>query len=443
MPVDPVRDAAVDVLLRVFERNVYLDASLDKTQRRKKLSERGRRFLGMLVYGTVRHRTLCDYILQQHCHQPLNELPLPVLIILRMAVYQSLFCDQVTPPAMVHTSVDLARARTHAGLGRMVNAVLRRIPQTLEAAGLPDPEQDLPKFLKIRYSIPKWLVRQWIGQFGEEGAAALCAASDTPADSILRVNTLKTTKAALLGNLEKSGCLVADDVPLPDALRVVQGGGLSRTKWFQQGHFFLQDTASMLPALLLEPKPGDRVLDMCAAPGGKTTHLAELSGGNARIVAMDASRRRLWKVLENIERLETPGIALICGDGAAPPLQGGFDRILVDAPCSGLGTLRRHPDIKWRMTPESITELGAIQRDLLRSAVKLCKNGGTIVYSVCTFTPEETAAVVQPLLDEGAITPEDGQEYLNSWKTALGMYQSLPSNGAWDGFFLTRFRKRS
>lgn len=443
MPVDPVRDAAIDVLLRVFERNVYLDVSLDKTQRRKKLSERGRRFLGMLVYGTVRHRILCDYILQKSCHQPLNELPPAILVILRMAVFQSLFCNQVTPPAMVHTAVDLAQARTHAGLARMVNAVLRKVPQSLDDVALPDPERDLPKHLKIRHSMPKWLVRKWMADFGEDGAAALCAASNEPADSIIRVNTLKTSLEALQANLEKSGCVIAADVPLPNALRVVQGAGLTRTKWFQQGHFFLQDTASMLPALLLEPGAGERVLDMCAAPGGKATHLAERGGGAARITAMDANRGRLWKVLENIERLQSPGIDVVCGDGVRPPFAGGFDRILVDAPCSGLGTLRRHPDLKWRMTPESIGELAAIQRALLRSAIGLCKNNGTIVYSVCTFTHEETAAVVQPLLDEGGVAPEDGQEYLNTWKTAPGMYQSLPSSGAWDGFFLTRFRKLS
>lgn len=444
MPAEPVRDAAIDVLLRVFdERGVYLDVSLDKTQRRKKLSERGRRFLGMLVYGTVRHKTLCDYVLQRHCHQPLDELPLPILVILRMAVFQSLFCDQVTHPAMVHTSVDLAKHRTHAGLARMVNAVLRKVPQRLEEITFPDPETELAKYLKIRHSMPKWLIRKWMEQFGDETARRLCEASSEPADAILRVNTLKTTKAELLERLLSSGCLVTDDVPLPNALRVVQGGNLPRTKWFQQGHFFLQDTASMLPALLLEPRAGESVLDMCAAPGGKATHLAELAAGAARIVAMDASRTRLWKVLENLERLETPGIQVLCGDGTRPPLRGEFDRILVDAPCSGLGTLRRHPDLKWRMTQESIVDLAARQRELLRSAVGLCKNNGIIVYSVCTFTPEETTSVVDSILAEGGLALEDGPEYLDSWKMAQGMYQSLPSSGAWDGFFLTRFRKVS
>jgi 16S rRNA (cytosine967-C5)-methyltransferase len=443
MPAEPVRDAAIDVLLRVVERDVFLDVSLDKTLRRKTFSDRGRRFLGMLVYGTVRHRILCDYVLQKSCHQPLDKLPTVLHLILRMAVFQALFCDQVTTPAMVHTSVDLAKKRTHAGLARMVNAVLRKIPERLEDISLPDPEENLYKHLKLRYSMPKWLVRKWAEQFDDETAQRLCAASNEAADSILRVNPLKTSQAELKRHLEKSGCLVEDDVPLPNALRIVKGGALPRSKWFQNGHFFLQDTASMLPGTLLEPQTGDRVLDMCAAPGGKTTHLAELSGGGAHIIAMDSSRKRLWKVQENIDRLESPGIDILCGDALHPPVSGGFDRVLVDAPCSGLGTLRRHPDLKWRMTQESVEELAQTQRALLRSAIALCKNNGVVVYSVCTFTPEETTAVVESILAEEKVILENGQECLESWKTAQGMYQSLPSDGAWDGFFLTRFRKQS
>ncbi len=443
MPAEPVRDAAIDVLLRVMERDVFLDVSLDKTLRRKTFSDRGRRFLGMLVYGTTRHRILCDFVLQKHCHQPLDKLPPALLVILRMAVFQSLFCDQVTKPAMVHTSVDLAKKRTHAGLARMVNAVLRKVPEHLEEIDLPDPEKDLAKFLKIRHSMPKWLIRKWMEQFDDDTAKRLCETSNEAADTILRVNTLKSTKEALKKRLEASECVVDDDVNLPNALRMVHGGALPRSKWFQQGHFFLQDTASMLPALLLEPQAGDRVLDLCAAPGGKATHMAELSEGKALIIAMDSSRRRLWKVEENIERLESPGIRIVCGDGLNPPFAGDFDRILVDAPCSGLGTLRRHPDLKWRMTQESVDELAETQRTLLRSAIELCKNNGVIVYSVCTFTPEETTAVVQSILAEGNVVLENGQECLDSWKTENGMYQSLPSDGAWDGFFLTRFRKQS
>ena len=443
MPVDPVRDAAIDVLLRVMERNVYLDVSLDKTLKRKQLSERGRRFLGMLVYGTVRNRILCDYVLQKHCHQPLDKLPPVLLVVLRMAVFQALFCNQVTTPAMVHTSVDLAKGRTHAGLARMVNAVLRKVPERLEDIALPDPEKELFKYLKIRYSMPKWLLRKWADQFGEETTVRLCETTSEAADSILRVNTLKTTKVRLIEQLEKAGCVVADDVALPNAIRIVQGGGLPRTKAFQQGHFFIQDTASMLPALLVEPQAGERVLDMCAAPGGKATHMSELSEGKSHIIAMDSSRRRLWKVLENIERLESPGISVLCGDGLNTPVQSAFDRVLVDAPCSGLGTLRRHPDLKWRMTQESVDELAETQRALLRSAIQLCKNGGVIVYSVCTFTPEETTAVIEPILAEGNVVLENGQECLETWKKTKGIYQSLPSDGVWDGFFLTRFRKQS
>jgi 16S rRNA (cytosine967-C5)-methyltransferase len=443
MPAEPVRNAAIDVLLRVMERNIFLDVSLDKTQRRRGFPDRGRRFLGMLVYGTMRHRTLCDFVLQQHCHQSLDKLPPVILVILRMAVFQALFCNQVTKPVMVHTSVDLAKHRSHAGLARMVNAVLRKVPETLDEITFPDPEKNLYKHLKIRYSMPKWLIRKWAEQFNDKTAQQLCEASNSTADSILRVNTLKTTTEELQQRLEKSGSVVMDDVAVPNALRVIQGGALPRGKWFQGGHFFLQDTASMLPALLMEPKAGERVLDMCAAPGGKTTHMAELSGGEAHIVAMDSSRKRLWKIQENVERLETPGIEIICGDALNAPVVGGFDRVLVDAPCSGLGTLRRHPDLKWRTTQESVDRMAQTQRALLRSAIGLCKNNGVVVYSVCTFTPEETTAVVESVLAEENVVLENGQECLESWKNAEGMYQSLPSDGAWDGFFLTRFRKLS
>jgi 16S rRNA (cytosine967-C5)-methyltransferase len=199
----------------------------------------------------------------------------------------------------------------------------------------------------------------------------------------------------------------------------------------------------MLAAHLVEPRPGETVLDLCAAPGGKTTHLAELAGGQARVVAADADWARLHRVLENIERLESPGISVVCADGVRPPFRTGFDRVLADAPCSGLGTLRRHPDIKWRMSPEAISRLAELQVSLLRSAVQLCKNGGLVVYSVCTFSKQETQDVVQTVCHDGQVELEDGPEWLQPWKIAKGQYRMLPSAEAWDGFFLTRFRKAS
>ncbi|MBW7866328.1 MAG: 16S rRNA (cytosine(967)-C(5))-methyltransferase RsmB [Candidatus Hydrogenedens sp.] len=444
MPADPVRDAAVDVLLRVFQSGMHLDHSLDKTLRRKQMSPRGRRFLTQLAYGTVRHRILCDHVLSGLCIQPLDELPPAIHAILRMAVFQALFCSQVTRPAMVHTSVDLAQHREHAGLARLVNAVLRKTPETLEDVALPDPEEDLPGWLRMRHSLPKWMVRDWLERFGPEDAKTLCARVNEEARPCLRVNLRKITVAALQARLEKAGVLTQKLTPIPEELTVGGGEHPLGTKLFRDGFFILQDPASMLPPHLLDAQPGERVLDLCAAPGGKTTHIAQKTEGPLFLVAADCQPWRLERVRENQERLELPPLPLVCADGLRPPFApGAFDRVLVDAPCSGLGTLRRHPDLKWNVTPESVARLAETQCHLLRHALKLCKNGGLVVYSVCTFTRQETTEVVQTLLSEGGCEPEDGPELLEPWKTAQGQYQTSPLDAALDGFFLTRLRKRS
>ncbi len=445
MPADPVRDAAVDVLLRVFERGVHLDVSIDKTLRRRPdFAPRGRRFLAQLCYGAVRHRLLCDHVLSGICTQPLDKLPPAILVILRMAVFQGLFLSQVTRPAMVHTAVDLAQKRSHAGLARMVNAVLRRAPQSLDDVALPDPETQPVEFLRVRHSMPRWLVREWVEGHGVEKAAEFCAAVNTQAPAALRVNTLKTTPEKLAAMLQKQGISTVKATPVPEELTVVDGGNPVETRAFRDGLFMLQDPASLLPGHLMEPRPGEKVLDMCAAPGGKTTHMAQLAGGGAAIAAMDGDWRRLGMLVDNVDRLGLTGVFPLCGSGfKAPFADETFDRVLVDAPCSGLGTLRRHPDLKWRITPETSERLAGEQALLLREALRLCKNGGLVVYSVCTFARRETRGVVETVSVDGLCAAEDGPELLIPWKTAKGQYQTGPAGGALDGFFLTRFRKQS
>ncbi|MBI1318214.1 MAG: 16S rRNA (cytosine(967)-C(5))-methyltransferase RsmB [Candidatus Hydrogenedens sp.] len=443
MPVDAVRDAAIDVLLRVFERDWQLDRSLDKTLRRKPVSDRGRRFMTQLVYGTVRHQLLCDAALQPICTQPLEKLPEAIRAILRMAVFQALFLDTVTRPAMVHTSVELAKKRGHAGLARLVNAVLRRAPNSLDDVKLPDPAQEPERYLNLRYSMPFWLVRRWKGEYGIDGARALCERFAAEAPMQLRVNTLKTTREQLQAWLAKKGIDTAPATGLPDELTVLKGPGLVQSEAFRRGDFMIQDAASMLPTYLLEPQPGERVLDLCAAPGGKTTHLAQLAGGKADITAMDLQFRKLALIRENIERLGTPGIRVLAADAAAPPFGVQFDRVLLDAPCSGLGTLRRHPELKYRVSEDSIRRLADRQRALLRSALRCVRPGGVVVYSVCTFTPEETTGVVEAVAAECGARFEDGPEILSPWAISQGQYQTRPGQEALDGFFLTRLRAPS
>ncbi len=445
MPIDPVRDAAIDVLLRVFdERNMHLDTSLDKTIRRKAPSDRGRRFLTQLVYGTVRHILLCDHVLGIICTQPLKKLPLSILTILRMAIFQSIFCNQVTTPAMVHTSVELAKKRGHAGTARLVNAILRKAPKSIDEVNLPDLEKNVEQYMSVRYSIPVWLISLWKTQFGEDQLERICQTINTPAPSCLRINTLHDDYMSLQDRLEKSGIITNKVTTIPEELTLAEGKSPLRSKWFQDGQFIMQDPASMLAPHLLTPQKGERILDMCAAPGGKSTHIAQLTSDQASIVTMEINTRKIHAILENADRLKINSLHVVAGDGTSPPFSASsFDRILVDAPCSGLGTIRRHPDLKWRTSPETLSRLAVLQEMLLRSAIKLCKNGGCIVYSVCTYTSQETEQITNAILADGQVQLEEGPELLNPWKITKGQYQTNLTDAALDGFYLTRFRKVS
>jgi 16S rRNA (cytosine967-C5)-methyltransferase len=441
--LDIVRDTAVNILTRVFQGGAYLNIAIDKCLRRRELSERGRRFMTQLAYGTVRHKTLCDYVLKDLVNNPLDELPPPILNILRMGVFQSLFCSQVTFPSMVHTSVDLAKHHGHLGLAKLTNAVLRRAPQSLDKITFPSSENDLPAYLSVRYSTPRWLIDEWIEEFGPETASALCSVSNAEAPPSIRVNTLRTTPEKLTEALAQQGCTVEKRTPIPEELTLVDGLPPARVKLFREGNFLVQDAASMLAPHLLEPRPQDRVLDLCAAPGGKTAHLAQLSEGEAFIAAMDVHPGKLRLVRENFERLGLAEPGLVCGNGTMAPFAETFDRVLVDAPCSGLGTLRRHPDLKWRVTPQTRESLSDLQKELLRSGVRLCKNGGVVVYSVCTISRQETIDVVNEIMETENVGPESGPEWMKPWQKAPGQYRTFPHEGGLDGFFLMRFRKGS
>ncbi|MCH8204839.1 MAG: 16S rRNA (cytosine(967)-C(5))-methyltransferase RsmB [Candidatus Hydrogenedentes bacterium] len=445
MPVDPVRDAAIDVLIRVVEKNAHIAQALDRTLTRKagKLSGRGRRFLTHLVYGTTRHALLCDEVLTPLLHQPLEKLPLAIRLVLRMGVFQALFCGNVTFPSMVHTSVDLAKKRGHAGTARLVNAVLKRVPQTLEQVSLPDTKHAPAEYLSLRYSMPRWLVDRWLGEFGFETTESICEASSTEAPRMLRTNTALTTRDELQATFKKSNISSTAIEEIPEALTLGDAPVPFTSKAFQHGLFFVQDPASMLPANLLEPQPGETVLDLCGAPGGKTTHISQLTQGKAQIFCNDASPKKFRRVRENIQRLRAQGIQCVASDGRRPPFRQAFDRVLLDAPCSGLGTLRRRPDLKWRLHEQDIPRLATLQQALLRSAIEVCKNGGLVVYSVCTFTPEETGEVITSVLGDGTVAFEDGPEWLRPWKTDTGQYRILPGQSALDGYYLTRLRKIS
>ena len=445
MAVDPVRDSAIDVLLRIFDKNVHIASAIDRALKRRagNLSGRGRRFMTQLVYGTTRHTILADHVLAPLLHQPLEKLPLPIHLVLRMGVYQALFCNSVTFPAMVHTSVDLAKRRGHRGTAKLVNAVLKRVPERLDDLSLPDKESHLTEYLAMRHSLPLWLVERWCEEFGPQKAEEICATSNREAPRFLRVNTLLTTREALQASLLKSGFASRFHEHVPEALELPENPIPFSGKAFQQGLFFVQDPASMLPTHLLESEAGERVLDLCGAPGGKATHIAQYAQGKATVVCNDMEFGRMRLTQENVERLQMDHVQSVVSNAIHAPYRGGFDRVLLDAPCSGLGTLRRRPDIKLRISSKDFAEMALLQHALLRSAIELCKNGGVVVYSVCTFTPEETTQVIESLRGDHSVSFEDGPTWLDPWKISQGQYRVLPGQNAMDGYYLTRLRKAS
>jgi 16S rRNA (cytosine967-C5)-methyltransferase len=438
---DAVRAAAVDVLLRVFQAGAYLNHAVDSVLQRRELSQRGRRFLTQLAYGTVRYKLLCDYILGKIVRQPLEELPPPILAILRMGVFQSLFMNQVPFPAMVNTSVTLARVFGHVGTAKLANAVLRRVPKTLEQVEFPARESNAAHYLSIRYSMPEWLVEKWLEERGEARAEQLCETLNVEAPVTVRANTHRISAEDLVKELNEKGYVAGKQTVIPEEVTILEGPPPAQSKLFAQGLFLVQDAASMLPPHLVEPAGAKWILDACAAPGSKTTQMAQMAGPDCTVAAMDVHPGKLRLVGENAQRLGLENIVRVCGDAKVPPVRPAFDRVLVDAPCSGLGTLRRHPDLKWRANPETVKRLQSQQLALLRSGIQLCKNDGLVVYSVCTFTREETEEVARAVLETEQVRPEDGPDWLEKWKISEGQYRILPEIKGLDGFYLLRLRR--
>lgn len=444
MAVDPVRDAAIEVLLRVFEKGHKTNEAIERTISRKgsRLSSRGRRFMTQLVYGTTRYKNLCDYILEPLLNQPIDKLPISIRMILRMGVYQAIFLNSVTFPSMVHTAVDLAKKWGHAGTARLCNAVLKRVPQALEDAVLPDKEEDFAFYLSIRYSLENWLCQRWVEIYGNEEAESICAASNIEAPHSIRVNTTVTDRDALLKQLTKLEVAATPHEVIPDAITLGDPVPV-KSKAFQQGQFYIQDPASMLPPHLLAPEAGETVLDMCASPGGKSTHIAQLTDCKAHVICNDLGGKNYWRIHENIERLQLSQLELVISDATSLPFTGPFDRVMLDAPCTGMGTFRRHPELKYRMGPKAPRKLAKTQLKLLRSAIEVCKIGGVVVYSVCTFSQEETEELATAVMGELPVTLEDGPAWLDTWKIKTGQYRILPNKDQLDGFFLMRLRKQS
>lgn len=442
------RALALDVLLRVEDGGAYADVALANALGASALAIRDRAFASRLVYGTLAWRRRLDCQLAHLTNRDPSTLESRVLAILRLGLHQITLLDRVPDHAAVATSVDLAKRQVPAASG-LVNAVLRRAARekrTLESV-FPGRDVDPIDHLAVAASHPTWLVERWVRRFGLDATRELLAADNDAAPTVVRARPGK--REALLARFAAAGIAAEPGCFAPDAIRVNAGDPHGLADW-STGGFSVQEEASQLVVDLLDPRPGMRVLDACAAPGGKTAYAAERMAGSGLVVALDQRRRGARAIVRNAARLGLGNVAAVALDArrADAAFAGTlFDRVLVDAPCSGLGTLRAHPEIRWRRTPEDLDRLAAQQASILEAASSLVAAGGVLVYSTCTLTDEENEGVVGPwLASHPEFEREGARGYLPESARALvddaGALCTLPHRDGLDGFFAVRARRR-
>ena len=442
---------ALRVLERVSSAGAYADILLHSALGRSNLNAPDRAFATDLVYGTLRWRGKIDYYLRHVVDQDLAKLEPLVASTLQLGAYQLLCTERVPASAAVDQSVRCIRA---AGVNRatgLVNAVLRRLSLERDKIVLPSVHDDPTAYLIHALSLPRWIAECWIESCGVEGAVALAQASNEPPPLTIRTNRARGDAGELLQDLlenfpNATACQFAKD-----GIVLGRKGNPALDQGFLAGRFTVQDEASQLVVALLDPQPGERILDICAAPGGKTTAIAERVGPSGSVVAVDRNTRRLDLVQRSVRRLGLTGIRTVARDAThslaelAP--EGGFDRILVDAPCSGLGTLRRNPDAKWRVRKEDPARLAEIQRALVGNAATVLRPGGTLVYSTCTIIAEENEDIAKHFLRgprDFAPIPKDAiPDEVQTVADSDGFMRTFPHIHDTDGFFAARFERRA
>jgi len=423
----------------VFEDGAFADRALHGEARRHDLSPRDRALATRLAYGVVQRRATLDHVIAQLAGRPVERLEPGVLAALRLGVLQLVFLDRVPAHAAVGESVELAKRESRGGAG-LVNAVLRRAATEAPAivAALPDAT---PAEAALRHSYPPWIAELWFDSLGPDAARALMAAGNEPAEAAIRANTLKIAPEDLRRRLP---------VPSHPADRLPEGlvleapfDAFADPLW-EQGLFMPQSRAAMAVARTLHPQPGERVLDLCAAPGGKTTHLAALMEDEGRIVAVERHAGRAEALRRTAGRMGASHVEVRTADAAEPQEPAVYDRVLVDPPCSDLGTLAARPDVRWRKGPDTPTSLAATQAAILDAAAPALKPGGVLVYSTCTISPAENERTIAAFLERHADFAVDRlPSDLPVWDHASvpGFLQTLPHRDGTDGFFIARLRR--
>ena len=464
--IDGAGQSSRAVVLTILLASQRTDDTLDELIERRAASlrdPRDRALVMELVYGVLRRQETLDWRLGAVLAKPLQKLPTIVQMVLRLGAYQLLFLDRIPQSAAVNESVTLAKSysrqlkRDWSGL---VNGVLRNLIRTPKPP-LPSPDGHLAQALSVQYGIPEWLVERWLGRMEREQVESACRMTSKIPAVTLRVNRLRSTRDALVERLRHAGISASPTDVSPVGIVLEKGQDVTSLPGFETGELYVEDEAAQLIPPILDPQPGDVILDACAAPGGKTTHLAERMGDRGTIYALDRSEARLARIRENAHRLVVRSIVAIVGDARKPGEWSGimtrstarqpaaplFDRILVDAPCSGIGVLRRHPEAKLRKDSSAFVRHQTLQFEILTSVAPCLRPGGVLVYSTCSTETEETEEVVSRFCEASrgwmreSVAPWLPPTALH-FVTVLGALSTMGNAHGMDGFYAVRLRKK-
>ena len=427
--MDKARLSAVKIVHAVNAEGAYSNVALAQILRQENLSDIDRRFCTELVYGTIKAGASLDWKLAKYLNRPLDKVDAKILAVLRVALYQIFFLDRVPNSAAVNESVELTKKFVGIGASKFVNGVLRSAVRQPEKSDFPT--DDSVESIALRMFHPAWLVKLFVDEFGLDAAKKICAVNNTEPPLCLRVNFLKATREEILSELEKFSAQVEPSKLTAEGIICYSHGALDTFKSLKSGLCQVQDESSMTVAPMLDPKPDEFIIDCCAAPGGKTTHIAELMKNRGRIIAADIYDVKLEHIRQNAKRLGIKIIEPILLDAReiGEKYFEQADKVLVDAPCSGLGVIRRKADIRWKKNSAEIDELPKLQLEILNSASKAVKRGGTLLYSTCTIIRRENEDVVEKFL---AANPNfkliDTKKFLPHIDGTDGLFQCVMRN---------------
>lgn len=393
------RQLAYDVLIDIQQNGAYANLALDKALLRSKLNKSDRRLATELVYGCTKMQLHLDQIIKSYCD--LKKVDKKTLQLLRMAVYQMTYLEKIPDHAIINETVELSK-KVGLHSDKFINGVLRSMLREEKPIKWPDKRKQRNQYIAKWYSFPQWLIDGWVKEYGFADTERLCEYFNNPAQTWIRVNTLKATAEEIKSVFEHLNIEYVQHPALPEAFCLKSLQKIKKSSLFKQGKIIVQDLSAMLPALVLNPSKGNQVLDMCAAPGGKTTYLSAIMNNSGSIMACDLHPHRVELIEHNVKRLGVENVRCYAGDATALPddCYVRFDAVLLDAPCSGLGVLNRRADLRWRIRKSSLPEIEQLQEQLLDAACHYLKPQGTLVYSTCTLNKNENEYQIKRFLEK-------------------------------------------